>query len=423
MYLRLLSFRTLPSLSLLWSLRFRRHWLVAVWLHLLTMLTLGACATLPRSLPAADVANYEKAQIAGFTQIRAWGDVLPPYLDRIIEERRQMLRINPKLAIRDDLLALSGGGADGAYGAGFLKGWTDRGDRPEFSLVTGVSTGALIAPFAYLGSGYDDQLRRFYTETTTAGIIIFTPISALFGGASFGDSTPLQKQIEDVVTAKLVRAIARQHARGRLLLIGTTNLDAQRQMIWNIGRIASSRHPEAVALIRKILLASASIPGVFPPVEIDVTIGGKRYQELHVDGGVTHEVFAYPSAIRVRDIEKRLGISPKKTLWVIRNKKIEAVYQPVALSATKIAERSISTLIKYQGRGDMIDLEHLARRDRYRFRLTSVPSSFEMKANEVFDPLYMKALYKVGYQAGLNGQNWRHKLGNEFSLKPSKKRW
>ncbi|GJM03657.1 MAG: hypothetical protein DHS20C08_21580 [Rhodomicrobium sp.] len=112
----------------------------------------------------------------------------------------------------------------------------------------------------------------------------------------------------------------------------------------------------------------------------------------------------------MRDIKKRLGISLKKTLWVIRNKKIEELYNPVALSATKIAECSISALIKYQGRGDMIDLEHLARWDRYRFRLISVPTSFEMKASEVFDAQYMKALYKVGYQAGLNGQSGGHKL-------------
>ena len=373
---------------------------------------------MPRQFPAPSAAIYHKAKIDGYQQIRAWGDELPPFIDRFVEERRQILRINPALARRDDLLALSGGGADGAYGAGFLKGWSDRGNRPEFSLVTGVSTGALIAPFAYLGPAYDDEMKRFYTETSTSNVITFTPIAALFGGASVGDSTPLRMIIEKVVDAKLVRAIARENSRGRILLVGTTNLDAQRQMIWNIGRIAASGQPGRVDLIRKILLASASIPGAFPPVEFDVVIDGKRYQELHVDGGVTHEVFAYPPSIQMREIERRLGIRPQKTMWLIRNKKIEASYQPVELGAAKIAERSISTLIKYQGRGDLLDLERLARRDGFRFRLTSVPETFTLKPKEVFDPAYMKALYEVGYEAGRRGDNWRRSLGENFTLKP-----
>lgn len=381
-------------------------------------LVLAACAAMPRQFPAPLASNYHKAKVQGFHQIRAWGDELPPFIDRFVEERRQILRINPALARRDDLLALSGGGADGAYGAGFLKGWSDRGNRPEFSLVTGVSTGALIAPFAYLGPAYDDEMKRFYTETSTSNIITFTPLAALFGGASVADSTPLKNIIAKVVDEKLVRAIARENRRGRILLVGTTNLDAQRQMIWNIGRIAASGHPQAVALIRKILLASASIPGAFPPVEFDVVIDGKRYQELHVDGGVTHEVFAYPPSIPIREIERQLKIRPQKTMWLIRNKKIEASYQPVTLGAAKIAERSISTLIKYQGRGDLVDLERLARRDGYRFRLTSVPETFSLKAKEVFDPAYMKALYEVGYEAGRRGESWRRSLGENFTLKP-----
>lgn len=382
------------------------------------VISLSGCSTVGRLHPAPAKASYQKAKILGFQRIRSWGDELPPFIESVIEERRQKLRVNPNLARRNDVLALSGGGADGAYGAGFLKGWSERGDRPEFTLVTGVSTGALIAPFAYLGSDYDETLKRFYTETQTSQILSIQPLAALFGGASLGDPAPLKKRIKQEVNAKLLKAIAREHQRGRLLLIGTTNLDAQRQMIWNIGEIASSGHPEAADLIRKILLASASIPGVFPPVPFDVVIDGKRYQELHVDGGVTHEIFAYPASIKVKAIERRLGIRPKKTFWLLRNTKIAAEYKSVKLGVTDIAERSISTLIKYQGRGDLIGLERLARRDGFAFRLTSVPESFQEKPKEIFDPVYMKKLYDVGYKAGLSGRAWRHRLGDQFTLKP-----
>ncbi len=380
--------------------------------------SVAGCSTVGRLHPAPAKASYHKAHILGFKRIRSWGDELPPFIESVIEERRRKIRINPALARRNDVLALSGGGADGAYGAGFLKGWSERGDRPEFTLVTGVSTGALIAPFAYLGPEYDKTLRRFYTETKTSQILSIEPLTALFGGAALGDPAPLIKTIKKEVDVKLLRAIAREHRRGRLLLIGTTNLDAQRQMIWNIGEIAASDHPFAADLIRKILLASASIPGVFPPVAFDVVIDGKRYQELHVDGGVTHEIFAYPASIKVKAIERRLGIRPKKTFWLLRNTKIAAEYKSVKLGVTDIAERSISTLIKYQGRGDLIGLERLARRDGFAFRLTSVPESFQEKPKEIFDPEYMKKLYVVGYKAGLSGRAWRDRLGDQFTLKP-----
>lgn len=382
------------------------------------LLGLGSCATMPRAIPAADAAIYHKAQVDGFHNIRSWGDELPPFMDEVIAQNREILRVNPARGKRNDLLALSGGGADGAYGAGFLKGWTERGDRPEFALVTGVSTGALMAPFAFLGSEYDPVLRRFYTETHTSGILNSNIISLLFGGTAAGDSTPLRRRIEKEINAKVIQALARESRRGRTLLIGTTDLDAQRQVIWNIGKIAESGHPGAAKLIHKILLASASIPGVFPPVNFDVVIDGKRYQELHVDGGVTHGVFAYPSSIRVKEIERRLGISPRNTMWLIRNNKILAAYDPVKENAASIAGRSLDTLLKYQGRGDLLDIERLARRDGFHFRLTSVPEEFNEPSSELFDPVYMKALYEVGYRKGRSGAGWRYGLGSNFTLKP-----
>ena len=372
----------------------------------LPALLLCACAAAPRAIPAPDAAHYDRAVVPGFTAIRFWADETPPEFGRHIDARRVTLQRNPSLAERQDFLALSGGAEDGAYGAGFLKGWTERGDRPEFTGVTGISTGALMAPFAFLGSDYDDAIERFYTETSAEDIVSLRPLRVLFGASAVGDNAPLRRIIEEEVDAELVAAIARENHRGRTLLIGTTHLDAQRHMMWNIGEIAESGHPGALALIRKILLASAAIPAAFPPVLIDVMIDGERYQELHVDGGITHQIFAYPPAIRFREIEARLGIAPKKTLWVIRNTKIGADYRPVESGVASIAARSINTLTKYQGRGDLLALESLARRDGFDFRLTYVPDSFDLPYEALFDPAYMSALYAVGYRAALEDSPW-----------------
>lgn len=377
----------------------------------LLALGLTACAASPRPFSAPDAAHYRQAEIEGYRSIRFYADETPPFLDVYFAAQREALRINPSLGERQDVLALSGGGEDGAYGAGFLKGWSERGDRPEFTWVAGISTGALIAPFAFLGSKYDDTIRRFYTESSADDIVLLKPLRVLFGGSAVGDTAPLKAILKEEVTPELVAAIARESRRGRFLMIGTTNLDAQRHVIWNIGRIAQSGRADAPGLIRKILLASAAIPGAFPPVTFNVVIDGERHQELHVDGGITHQIFAYPPAVPVREVEARLGLNTEKTMWVIRNTKIDAEYRPVDLGAASIAARSINTLTKYQGRGDLAALERLAERDDLAFRLTFVPESFDTPYDALFDPDYMRALYEVGYRAALSPDPWRSTVG------------
>lgn len=374
------------------------------------LLLLAACAAPPRAFDPPSADAYEDAVLPGFRAIRFWADEAPPFLDSYLESRRGILKANPSLSMRQDILALSGGAEDGAYGAGFLKGWSERGDRPEFTWVTGISTGALIAPFAFLGSDYDDDLQRFFTGISVEDIVNLRPLGVLFGGSAVGDTAPLRETVEATVDDEMVAAIARESRRGRYLMIGTTHLDAQRHMIWNIGAIAESGKSDAKPLIHDILLASASIPGAFPPVLFDVTVDGARHQELHVDGGITHQVFAYPPAIHLREIDERLGVSPRRTLWVVRNTKIEADYQPVDLGAANIVTRAINTLTKYQGRGDLLALESLAARDGMALRVTYVPASFDMPYEALFDPDYMGALYRVGYAAALGPEPWQESV-------------
>ncbi|WP_420547482.1 patatin-like phospholipase family protein [Curvivirga sp.] len=381
------------------------------------LLILSACTTPNRDFTAAAPHNYAKAQIPDLPKIRYWGDDVAPYMHEAVDKLKMIVQTYPHTKEHIDILALSGGGEDGAYGAGFLKGWTESGDRPVFAMVTGISTGAIIAPFAFLGSEYDDRLEEFYTKTTDEKIFDFTLLKALFGGSSLSDNQPLVDIIEREITDEIVEAIAQESRKGRFLQIGTTNLDAQRPMIWDIGRIAESGHPKATQLIRDIITASAAIPGVFPPVLFEVEVDGKKFQELHVDGGVTHQIFVYPRKLNVRGLEEYMNAYPKKNFWLIRNTKIAPEYSSTEMDIASLSGRSISTLIKYQGWGDLISIEDIAHRDGFNFNLTTVPEGFSAPINGIFDPAYMSALFEVGYQQGRSGYAWQTSLTDEKSFK------
>src|SRR5476651_2710536 len=228
-----------------------------------------------------------------------------------------------------NFLAISGGGENGAYGAGLLTGWTQLGTRPEFKGVTGVSTGALSAPFAFLGPEYDKELERVYTQISLADVMVSRGLLTALLSDSAYDSTPLLHMIRGFVTPAFLSAIAVEYQKGRLLMVATTNLDVPVGVLWNMGAIAASGHPRAGELFAHILLASASIPGVFPPVMIDIEAGDERYQEMHVDGGTMAQVVLYPPSFGRTEIVKSLASADQqfvselmrrqRRLYVIRN--------------------------------------------------------------------------------------------------------
>jgi hypothetical protein len=197
-----------------------------------------------------------------------------------------------------ELLAVSGGGDNGAFGAGLLCGWTEAGNRPQFKAVTGISTGALIAPFAFLGSDYDHVLRTVYTSVKPTDIATRRNLLAAIANDGMADNSPLWELISKFVDQSFLDKIAEEHQHGRVLLIGTTDLDARQPVMWNMGIIASSKAPGALELFRGILLASAAIPGAFPPKMIRVDVDGKPYEEMHVDGGASTQVFLYPPSMK-----------------------------------------------------------------------------------------------------------------------------
>lgn len=308
-----------------------------------------------------------------------------------------------------NFLAISGGGDDGAYGAGLLVGWTAAGTRPEFKLVTGISTGALTAPFAFLGPKYDHVLREVYTQTTSKDIMIKRGFIAAMYDDAMADNAPLWQLTRKYVTDDLLREIAEEHAKGRILLIGTTHLDARRPVIWDMGKIAASGDPGAADLFRSLMIASAAIPGAFPPVLIDVEADGKRYQEMHVDGGAVTQVFVYPPALQLKKATAGAGIQRERHLYVVRNARLDPDWSEVERRTLSIAGLAISSLIRTQGVGDLYRIYTIAERDGVEYNLAFIPPTFNVPHKEDFDPAYMRPLFELGYDSAVKGYPWAKK--------------
>ncbi len=303
-------------------------------------------------------------------------------------------------------LAISGGGDNGAFGTGLLNGWTAAGDRPEFKLVTGISTGALIAPFAFLGPAYDDQLKRLYTNVSSSDIVTRRPLLTALINDALADNAPLWRLLEQEVDQALIDAVAQEYAKGRLLLVGTVDLDSRQAVLWNLTRIAASQDPKALPLFRSIMIASAAIPGAFPPVLIDVEANGQPYQEMHVDGGTMSQVFVYPPTLNLRELTKQHGASRERRVYVIRNARLDPEWAQVARRTMSIAGRAISSLIHTQGLGDLYRIYLTTQRDGVDFNLAYVPASFNAPHPEEFDPGFMRALYQTGYEMAVKGFPW-----------------
>jgi hypothetical protein len=348
--------------------------------------------------------------VAAPGRIRIWGDVPPKNIEAVkreLDPQRQAGNFNPFDTI--NYLAISGGGSDGAFGAGLLVGWSESGSRPRFDVVTGISTGALTAPFAFLGSDYDAQLKEVYTTYGENALVRNRPLPFAVTDASIASNAPMVTLIEHYVSFEFLAGVANEHRKGRRLLIGTTHLDAQRPVIWDMGAIAARGDQNAIELFRKVILASVSVPGIFPPVLISVAQGGRSYDEMHVDGGIISQVFLFPAQFDPRSLDKRLGRSPTRRLFIIRNGRLGAEWETVEPELLKIAGRSLSSLIKYQGRGDLDRMYFESRSYNVEFNLASIPDSFVEKEHGPFDLTYMKALFEAGYVIGRNGSRWRTK--------------
>jgi predicted acylesterase/phospholipase RssA len=303
-------------------------------------------------------------------------------------------------------LAVSGGGDAGAFGAGLLNGWTAAGNRPQFKLVTGISTGALIAPFAFLGPKYDDRLKDFYTNTGPHDIVERRSVLAAVTSDALADNRPLWDRVGREVDRALLDEIAAEYEKGRLLLIATTDLDARQPVIWNMTRIASSKDPRALELFRAVMVSSAAIPGAFPPTMIDVEVDGRAYQEMHVDGGAAAQVFLYPPSIRPGGAATKAPVERKRVAYIIRNSRLDAEWAQVERQTLGISGRAISSLINAQGIGDLYRIYTVTRRDRVDFNLAYIPQEFAAPHPGEFDTEYMRSLYAFAYGKAARGYAW-----------------
>ncbi len=365
----------------------------------------------------------DQAQVDDMPGIRAWGDALSESLEKsAIESIQQEKAANQgKLAPEADFLALSGGGGDGAFGAGILCGWTEAGTRPQFKLVTGISTGALIAPFAFLGPEYDAKLKEAYTTISDKDIYRVPNLLKLLTNLgrieSVARTQPMAELLDRFFDDNMIRAIGAEHLKGRRLLVGTTQLDAQRQVIWDMGAIAAYGTPEAFKLFRQILRASASIPVALNPVYIKVKASGQEYDELHVDGGVRAEVMLYEDALNLFTTRKRLGFQiperPRK-LYIIRNAQVGSEYESVKPHIGDIGTRAIGSLTKFQGVGDLYRIYVLAQRDGIDYNLAYIPVDFHPKRASEFDTKYMNEEFNMAYDLARAGYKWhKHPPGFE----------
>ena len=367
----------------------------------------AACGSVPRTAYTAEQAAL--ASVPGIPGARVYADAS---VDTIAELAGNPLRRSAGF----NYLAMSGGGGDGAYGAGVLNGWTASGTRPEFTLVSGVSTGALIAPFAFLGQDYDAYLTEFYTSGVAGELVTSPSISnILFGSGLFGDGR-LRNLIARYVTPELLTAIAEEHAKGRRLMVVTTNLDSQRSVIWNMGAIASSGAPNALDLFRDVLAASASVPAVFPPQMIDVNAADARFQEMHVDGSVVTPVFTLPQTLLLRDGKIRTG--GKANIYVVINGRLEPDFEVTKNNTLSIVERSFTTASRARSRATLTATYALARSNGMSFNLTYIDEDGpKASAAKGFDTAYMRALYQEGLGKGRTGTFWQHTVPASPTLK------
>jgi len=363
----------------------------------------------PKRNPPPDY-HLSDVEVLNTKGIRTFGGDLDPLFHEDLLLSVKKIPKDQLSKIQNSALLLSGGGAHGAFGAGFLNGWSSSGTRPEFKLVTGISTGALIAPLAFVGQEYDLVLKNMYTGVSTEDVATIRGISALWKD-SLADSAPLMKILETFINEEFIELVAQAHNDGRRLYIGTTNLDAQRFVIWNMGALANIDDPQTPELFRKIMLASASIPVVYPPIMIEVTSNGEVYDEMHVDGGVITQVFFTAAVVDIEEIRTEMmgenSSHQKGEIFIILNGTVQATPETVNRGIMNITERSLATLLKASAVSDLRRIHELSKKEDLEINFVGIPDDFEFTATEAFDRLEMIELYYLGYKIGLSSNRWQ----------------
>ena len=332
--------------------------------------------------PAFSETEQNLAVVPGMPDVRFWADSEPDFV-----------RALPQ--VPGPWLIFSGGGADGAFGSGLLNGWSQAGTRPNFAVVTGVSSGALIATYAFLGSSTDEQLREHFTTITAADIFEVggTPESLL-------DTWPLKSMIAKQITPEFLAAIAAEHRKGRRLFVVTTNLDAERAVIWNMGAIAAHGSEAALKLFREVLLSSASLPGMFPPGIIETEAKGRTLQEIHADGGLTRPFFIAPDSVLAH---AKSVLPPSTEFYIVLNSKVTPDFFMTDRSTVGVLARSIAVALKAVMRSEAQRIAAVAKREGIGFNIAYITDDFTAQAHSLFDSKYMQALFDWAVRQAKSG--------------------
>ncbi|MDO8378770.1 patatin-like phospholipase family protein [Phenylobacterium sp.] len=377
-----------------------RPWRFAALLMAATLL-LTACATAPRG-EASPQSSASAAPIGFSPLVRSLG-VEGRVAGREAAENIARLRAS----VTDggfDILAISGGGSSGAYSAGVLTGLSRGGMRPRYEVVTGVSAGALIAPFAFLGPDWDPQLTEAFVGGRSQELLQSRGLGALFK-PGLNSGKPLRELVDHFITGDLVAAVAEEARSGRVLLVATTDLDRQETVLWDMGSIAQRGGAEALTLFRDVLVASASVPGLFPPVMIHVGSQAGSYDEMHVDGGVTTPFFIAPEITLLSP--GQLTDLRSANVYVLINAQLRESPRTTPQATIPIVARSFSTLMLHMTRAAIAGTSAFAARQDMNFHLAAIPAEYLDQGWLDFDPARMQALFDLGEARAASGQLWR----------------
>ena len=341
------------------------------------------------------------AEIPGFHGVR----LTVEEAEESLKAAADSLSLPKVLVAREDfnILAISGGAAGGAFGAGVLVGLTAAGARPDFAIVTGVSTGALAAPFAFLGPDWDARMEAAYTGGGADGLISIKALAPLRGPSLFS-AAPIRRLVETYVDGAMLQAIAVQHATGRRLLVATTNLDSQDTTVWDMGAIATRGDADAVRLFQDILVASSSIPGVFPPVIIGADGPAGRVSEMHADGGVMTPFFTVPESMLLWT-DPGGGVH-RGALYILINGQLGSSFGVTRGSLFGILARSWDAMSKASTRTTLAATVGFADRNGLAVQISEIPDEAEAPGLN-FKPENMRRLFRMGYDRAVAGEAWR----------------
>ncbi|SBO12607.1 Patatin-like phospholipase [Vibrio mediterranei] len=395
----------------------------------LTALIAGCSSSPHDSTIRVNESNYLQAQIGPRDETvsivnepyRIWGDQVPKNLKTLKEDYYDKGNLDllknapgaPKvIGDRFNVLVLSGGGPRGAYGAGVINGLKDKGELPEFSLITGVSAGALIAPFVFVGGDKYDELKTVMLGLNDDMMLGGTSIFKILFGDAFSEGDNFYKMVQKTFDDEFIEEIAKAHRSGKRMLIGTNHFDSGRQMIWNVGRIATSDLPNRNDIIHQVLAASSSIPGVFPPQFIPVEYNGQSLEEMHVDGGLSSQLFFDPVGFDFTKVTKALGYEKPPHIYIIRNGRLRTEFKFIEDDTVSLAARSVDNLILAQTRGDVFREMYISKKIGAKLFLTYVDESYTQKPQDgkFFDPDFLKALYDYGYKKATNEKVWVNEI-------------